>query len=1330
MSHSSPLPLELLRRIDQASDRFEAAWQAGTFLRLEELLGEFPEHEQPAVLRELLAMEIELTRRQGLSPSATSYRSRFARHAQIVDKVLSRLGLSEQIPSADKRVGHFSDQNPPNEASFVTLTESKIVISPVASSLPANASRYSTTRLLAQGGLGLVYVAEDTELHRKVALKEIKDKFVSVPMHRQQFLFEAEVTGALEHPGVVPVHGLGTYPDGRPYYAMRLIRGVSLKEAVRRYFQHPSVNDLADSPPDATTNSFLDEVIPADRSLAFRELLARFCDVCNTLEYARSRGVLHRDLKPDNIMLGKYGETFVVDWGLAALIDVPFDQPLEETLLRTRLSGSGKSGSVVGTPGYMSPEQASGAERLTSATDVYGLGATLYFLLTGQPPVSMSGKLTEVLERVRSGNFPAPNKVRADVPAALNAVCMKALARQPAERYSSALELKRDLQRWLADEPVTVYREPWPTRARRWSKRHKTLVTTTAVSVALLLAGWGAWNWREYRRVDGIRNQTLAALEKAETAVEQHQLAAAKRQLNDAVRFVQQEPALTDLQSSVAVLEGHWRLVVRTDAEQSLRQAQALVDLEQWTNAATLFMGVENELDGDNHFADLLQRAQAGKQRANAHEIETIRWQEFRRLAEKARFFGSHLSGGGHREAVQQADSAAEEALRKYGLHDQPFELISIPAEWKEELRSFAFELFLIRSETQVLLNTDAGSDPPREILQSALELLSYAEKLTEPQISRLVWDQRAALLKKSGKLSEAETAAQMAKQVPLRTALEFFLAGEQARRVERNFARAESFYLQALNESPRDFWIHYALGACQLQRLEDETESAAKPEGYLSSAMHALTSSRALAPSFPWPLVLRGVIYAKLGDFPKAEQDFAEAEASCEDERASTLIFDPGLLRSAVRVNRTKLRMQQAKQATDDVQRDHYYQRAVAELQVALVDRDLVPALMNLGIVFTKLKRFEDANKAWTEALNRTETQDTFRRAEILRFRGDGNFLRDGDDNDLTRFTRDPQLLLPARQDYSDALRILDAPPLDIPNSKYHRQQADLRYRIGLTYFATGEWSSALIHFDDAIREGHADPDLHRFRGQCWMGLGKFNDAFTAYVQYAEKSLNLTASARKPADVRAIRTLAMLGLQLGNEPDGGPKLREALFASSVSLKMALDGKVSTKRGWLLTTGVWPIVLEDFDRAIQWHAARGEEDWEAYAGRAFARAKLGQHEDAIDDIEKAIRLGLQQIDNEPPPINPQQQKGILLFNAACTYAVVLRNVRFNKHVEPSHEKNIQNLTQRAIELLRLAQDRLGRDVLAKALSDDALDSVRETNEFKSFQKQLTGSIDK
>jgi serine/threonine protein kinase/WD40 repeat protein len=337
---------------------------------------------------------------------------------------------------------------------------------------PATASgtRFRILRPYARGGLGVVSVALDTELDRQVALKEIQDRHADDAVSRARFILEAEITGKLEHPGVVPVYGLGQYADGRPFYAMRFIRGDNLKDAVRRYHQAGA------SPSDTD-----------ERRLQFRELLGRFLDVCEAIEYAHSRGVLHRDLKPGNVMLGPFGETLVVDWGLA----VPTGRAAaaaasaEGPLVVTSASGcqvETAPGSVVGTPAYMSPEQAAGRlDELGPATDVYSLGATLYQILTGKTPYEGT-EPADLLRTVERGDFLPPSRVKVGVPRALEAITLKAMALRPGDRYRSPRELAQDIKRWLADEPVTAWREPWSTRLRRWLARHRTAVATVAAA--------------------------------------------------------------------------------------------------------------------------------------------------------------------------------------------------------------------------------------------------------------------------------------------------------------------------------------------------------------------------------------------------------------------------------------------------------------------------------------------------------------------------------------------------------------------------------------------------------------------------------------------------------------------------------------------------------------------------------------------------------------------------------------------------------------------------------------------------------------------------------
>jgi formylglycine-generating enzyme required for sulfatase activity len=339
-------------------------------------------------------------------------------------------------------------------------------------------SRFRILRPHAKGGLGEVFVARDVELNRQVALKEIQLQHADRPDSRARFLLEAEITGALEHPGIVPVYGLGHHPDGRPFYAMRFVRGDNLADAIKRY-HHPGTPSRD----------------PAAWGVEFRKLLGRFVDVCNAIAYAHSKGVLHRDLKPDNVMLGKYGETLVVDWGLAKAIGKADPTlPADEEAVTPSSGGTGVEtlpGKALGTPRYMSPEQAAGdLDRLGPASDVYSLGSTLYAVLTGRPAFE-DRDVGVVLQKVLRGEFPPPRQLNRDVPRALEAVCLKAMALRPEDRYATPRALAEDVEKWLADAPVSAYREPWTTRARRWAARHRTAVTATAAAAFVALAAGG-----------------------------------------------------------------------------------------------------------------------------------------------------------------------------------------------------------------------------------------------------------------------------------------------------------------------------------------------------------------------------------------------------------------------------------------------------------------------------------------------------------------------------------------------------------------------------------------------------------------------------------------------------------------------------------------------------------------------------------------------------------------------------------------------------------------------------------------------------------------------
>jgi serine/threonine-protein kinase len=336
------------------------------------------------------------------------------------------------------------------------------------SGLPPSAGgqRYTRTSLHAQGGIGQVWLARDEDLGREVALKELRPERSDHPAIWTRFLTEARITGQLEHPGIVPVYELCQSTADQPaFYTMRFVRGRTLREACRDYHEKRRSGQVG----------------PLDQ----RKLLTAFVVLCQAVSYAHARGVIHRDLKGENVVLGDYGEVILLDWGLAKLVDRPgTDGPLPRVAL-TDLGEATVQGQVMGTPAYMAPEQAAGrVDAIDERTDIYGLGAILFELLTGRPPHQGEG-VRELLRQIAEVPTPRARQVEPTVPGALDAVCARAMARERSDRYAQAAELAEDVQRYLADEPVRAWREPWKARARRWVKRHRTAVTGAAAAVGV-----------------------------------------------------------------------------------------------------------------------------------------------------------------------------------------------------------------------------------------------------------------------------------------------------------------------------------------------------------------------------------------------------------------------------------------------------------------------------------------------------------------------------------------------------------------------------------------------------------------------------------------------------------------------------------------------------------------------------------------------------------------------------------------------------------------------------------------------------------------------------
>jgi serine/threonine protein kinase len=378
------LPLAEVQRINEVCNRFELAWKAGERPRIEEYVGDAAGAGRGALVRELILLEVAYRRQRDEAPGCAEYQSRF----------------------------------PSLPAGWVAEA--------VAGPAPVSVGHYRMLEEVGRGGMGVVYRAEDLVLGREVAVKALGPEQAGSEAERR-FAAEARITGRLEHPSIPPVHDLGTLPDGRPFLAMKLIRGKTLAER------------LKERPGPSAELDFFVEV---------------FEKVCLAVAFAHSQRVIHRDLKPANVMVGKFGEVQVMDWGLAKVLGEP-GEPAPggagvppEAAIGADPEERTRAGQVLGTPAYMPPEQAQGrTDRIDERADVFALGGILCVILTGQPPyVGRTG--VSVWRKAREASL-------ADATARLDAVrqerrfaelAKRCLSPDPADRPPRAAEVAAEVR--------------------------------------------------------------------------------------------------------------------------------------------------------------------------------------------------------------------------------------------------------------------------------------------------------------------------------------------------------------------------------------------------------------------------------------------------------------------------------------------------------------------------------------------------------------------------------------------------------------------------------------------------------------------------------------------------------------------------------------------------------------------------------------------------------------------------------------------------------------------------------------------------------------------
>ncbi len=453
-----------LQKIDDACDRFESAWRDDEHPELETFLEGFAGPARTQLLRDLLALELDLRIEQGEVPDRHAYLHRFPDHADVIDAAFGSQGkddephqehhlIETENPTVDGSGNGAATIDAP-AASHNTVNPRVEVETATPRSGRSTTKGYEILDELGRGGMGIVYRARQVALNRLVALKVIKSAEFASEAELIRFQNEAEAVARLDHPHIVPIYEVGRQA-GQRFFSMRLIPGTSLDKKLAEF--------------------------AADVGASAR-LVATIADA---IQHAHERGILHRDLKPANILLDERGEPHVTDFGLARQIEAE--------------SGLTHSGYPVGTPSYMSPEQVRGDKgSFTTATDVYGLGSILYALLTGHAPF-LGSSLAETLDKVRGTAPEPPAEVNARVPRDLEVICLKCLEKDPQRRYPTARALADDLRRWLGGEPIEARPVGPATRAWMWCKRNPLPAALGVLCVMAILGGLAGmtWKWRE-----------------------------------------------------------------------------------------------------------------------------------------------------------------------------------------------------------------------------------------------------------------------------------------------------------------------------------------------------------------------------------------------------------------------------------------------------------------------------------------------------------------------------------------------------------------------------------------------------------------------------------------------------------------------------------------------------------------------------------------------------------------------------------------------------------------------------------------------------------------
>ena len=1193
--------------------------------------------------------------------------------------------------------------------------------------------RYVLLDNFAHGGLGNLWRAEDTAIRREVAYKELLPKALKKPIQVERFVEEAQISGQLEHPGIIPIYDIGVQENGAPFYTMKLVRGGNMEEAIEAMHKLPPGS--------------------SERQLAFNRLLRQFIAICQAVGFAHEKGVLHRDLKPLNVMVGEFGETLVLDWGLAKLMDLIGEQSISsdrssrpttegqgfvvdgESEMATVITNESKHlgepgdfaaqsspsfsnleatqanlprsstatgqgvakvqtkfagnktfnaststatgqrpvqtgmrsagsetqmGQVMGTPAYMSPEQALGQiDELDSRTDIYSLGAILYKLLSNQQPVGR-GKVQEVLDKVIAGLIPPVRTLDPTIPKPLEAICLKAMSKDKMARYPKALDVAADVEAWLADQPVSAYPDPWHERSRRWAKQHRTFITSSSATLFALICGAILWEWTEANRISKLRIGTDEKIKAASTAITEFDFAKARERLEAASALARGVPELDSelgqivvVKSLLAAEEGKQVTKIQNKVELELAEVlHAINDFQDFPQAKAILEGVVGRLSSEKSLTDLHQRARTQLEAVNQFE-------KFNNEVEQTRIFGGNISGDESLDDIRESKRHALDALKIFEVDaDHPekagSQLRSLGdtsiAKWRDGMQEVLVTLAYL--ETKLAIRDDQAEF--QKAAQLSLGHMRRAEQLGFS--SQPMWFLRADLFGMLNQPDEAQSARRMAETLTPKTRLDHYLLGE-FKRGQGNYKAALSHFEDALQADPNDFWSLNMLGLCNFQM------------GEFKAVIPSCTACIARRPKFDWPYLARGVAFGKLNEFSKAHQDIAKSlELKPQSYHA---YLNRGVIHAyEKKYEAARADFDQASQLKPD-QAAPYINLAATGLEHA---NELLNDSQKPNASVLANAEFQKANVALTAAIERSPQQ-----AAIYSFRG--------------RIQVAQNNVAAALADFEKANK-LEVTPL---------RRSENFQQIGNVHFRAGQPQTALAAYDHSLEANPENVATLRQRAETLLALKRYQEAARDFTAVLEKGGPI-------ADVYRGRSVALTALN---------KHREAINDLTMSLQYEPAPNMLADRGWAYLLEAAKLAKEDFEEAVRLNP----EDPKFYQGLAYAMVMLGDHTSAVAEIEKTSA-------NTDRVIRQLGSKSwSYLFNPATVYAQAhdkaLTDVKLvaERRVELAHQ-----YSQKAVELLIRARKRAEPEFLPRFLntlrSDPALDPIRQRPEYLEALKTL------